>query len=91
MLKVIRNNKVLKENAAKLSYRIINNLLYFNNNERGLRLYISSLIKEEVFKLAYNEISYSSYARTHERLISNLYILRITSKLYKFIRYCHYY
>ena len=91
MLKVVRNNEALKKNVAKLSYRVINNLLYFNNNKRDLRLCISSLIKEEVFKLAYNKTGYLDYARTHERLTSNLYILEITSKLYKFIRYYSYY
>ena len=85
MLKIVRNNKALKKNIAKLSYYIINNLLYFNNDKRDLRLYISSSIKEEVFKLAYNKTSYLDYAYTHERLINNLYIFKITSKLYKFI------
>ena len=91
MLQIIRDNKALKKNVAKFSYRVINNLLYFNNNKRDFYLYISSSIKEEVFKLAYNEISYLDYIRTYERLINNLYIFKIASKLYKFIHYYLYY
>ena len=85
ILQRIYNNKALKKNVAKLSYYIINNLLYFNNDKRDLYLYISSSIKEEIFKLIYNKISYLNYARTYKRLINNLYIFKITSKLYKFI------
>ena len=91
MLQIVRDNKALKENVAKLSYRVVNNLLYFDDNERNLRLYISSSIKEEVFKLTHNEISYLEYVYTHERLTSNLYIFEIINKLHKFIRhYPHY-
>ena len=81
----MRDSDTLEENITKLSYYIVNNLLYFNNNKRDLRLYISSSIKEEIFKLIYNKISYLNYARTYKRLINNLYIFKITSKLYKFI------
>ena len=51
---------------AKLFYYIINNLLYFDNNKCGLRLYISTLLKVEVFKLIYNNIEYSSYIRIYK-------------------------
>lgn len=88
MLQVVRDNKALRENAAKLPYRVVNNLLYFDNDKRGLRLCISSSMKEEVFKLAHDEMSHPDYARTHERLISNLYIFEIASKLHEFIRHC---
>ena len=88
VLQVVRDNKALRENAAKLPYRVVNNLLYFDNDKRGLRLCISSSMKEEVFKLAHDEMSHPDYARTHERLISNLYIFEIASKLHEFIRHC---
>ena len=91
MLLIVRDNKALRENAAKLSYRVINNLLYFNNNKRDLYLYISSSIKEEVFKLIYNKIRYLEYIYTHKKLIKELYIFDIAIKLYKFIRYYLYY
>ena len=64
----MKANKRLVENAAKLSYKLINDLLYFDNNEKDLRLYILSAIKVEIFKLTHNEIDHLGYARTHERL-----------------------
>ena len=36
----IKINVKLKENAIKLLYKFINNLFYFENIERGIRLYI---------------------------------------------------
>ena len=80
------NNK-LKNNIVKLLYKLIDNLLYFNNNEKKLRLYIPFIMKTKIFKLAYDEMRYSNYARIYKRLIQKLYIYNIIIKLYKFIRY----
>ena len=85
MLQIIRDNKALRENAIKLSYRIIDKLLYFNNNEKRLRLCVLLALKIEIFKLTHNKIRYLEYARTHERLTKKLYIFDITIKLHEFI------
>ncbi len=70
-----------------LFYRVIDDLLYFNDNERGLRLYIPISIEIEVFKLAYDEIKYLGYIRTYKRFTDSVYIYNITTKLYNFIRF----
>ena len=88
MREIIRENEALGENAAKLPYRLINDLLYFNDDEKDLRLYIPSAIEGEVFKLTHNKIGHLGYARTYERLTSNIYMLGLSPKLYKFIRHC---
>ena len=67
---------------------MIDDLFYFDDDERGLRLYMLIIIKVEVFKLAYNEIKHLNYAYTHKRLIEKLYIFNMTTKFYKFIRHC---
>ena len=71
-----------------MSYKIINDLLYFDDDKRGLRFYILIVIKVEIFKLAYDEMKHFDYARTHERLIEEFYIYNMTTKLYEFIRHC---
>ena len=85
MLQIVRDNKTLKKNAIKLSYRIVDKLLYFNNNEKRFYLYILLALKIEIFKLTYNKIRYLKYARTHERLTKELYIFDIIIKLHEFI------
>ena len=87
MIRIIIKNQALEENTIKLLYRIINKLLYFDDKKRDLRLYISIALKAKVFKLIYDKIRYSKYARTYKRLINNLYIFNISTKLYKFIRH----
>ena len=87
MLQIVRDNEALKKNAAKLFYRIVDKLLYFNNDEKRLRLCVSLALEIEIFKLTHNEIRYLEYARTHERLIKELYIFDITTKLHEFIRH----
>ncbi len=88
VLKLLRDNELLGENAAKLPYRIINELLYFDDDERGLRLCIPSAMEAEVFKLAHDEMGHPGYARTHERLTEGLYIFGMATKLHEFIRHC---
>ena len=87
----MRDNNALKKNIIKLLYRLIDNLLYFDNNEKRFRLYISTILKIKVFKLIYNKLRYSSYTRTYEKLIKELYIFDIITKLYEFIRYYSHY
>ena len=72
-------------------YKIIDDLLYFDDDKRDLWLYISIVMKIEIFKLTHDEMRYSDYAYTHKRLIKKLYIFNITTKLYEFIRHCPYY
>ena len=42
---MIEINIKLEENAIKLLYKLINNLLYFDNIKRKIRLYISKILK----------------------------------------------
>ena len=88
MLTLIRQNATLKKNAAIISYKIIDDFLYFDDDERDLRFYMSTIIKAKVFKLAHNEMKHFDYAYTHKRFIKKLYIFNIITKLYEFIRHC---
>ena len=91
MIRIITENQALEENTIKLLYRIVNELLYFDDKKYNLRLYILTILKAEVFKLIYDKIRYSEYTRTYKRLINNLYIFSISTKLHKFIRHYLYY
>ena len=72
-------------------YKIIDDLFYFDDDELDLYLYMLIVMKVEVFKLIYDEMRYLDYAYIYKRLIKQLYIFNITTKLHKFIRYCFYY
>ena len=72
-------------------YQLIDDLLYFNNEKKGLRLYVLIVIKVEVFKFAYNKINYLGYTRIHERFTKEFYIFNIIIKFHEFIRYCPHY
>ena len=88
---MLKTNNELLKNTIKFSYKIINDLLYFDDNEKGLKLYISIIIKTEIFKFVYNEINYSNYIRIYEKFTQGLYIYNLIIKFYKFIRhYPHY-
>ena len=81
----------LNNNAIKLFYKLINELFYFDNFEKKMRLYISTtILKYEIFKLIHDEIKYFNYTRIHEKLIRDIYIFNIFIKFHKYLRYCSY-
>lgn len=88
VMSAVEKNETLGSNAAKLPYRIIDKILYFDDDEKGLRLCVPSVLEKEVFQLAHDEMGHPGYARTHERLTDNLYIHNMATKLHEFI--CHY-
>ena len=87
----MKANIALKDNTTRLLYKLINNLLYFDDLKREIRLYILKTLKYEILRLAYNEIKYLDYARSYKKLIDNIYIFNLIIKLYKYLRYCSYY
>ena len=87
MLTLTRQNATLKKNALIMSYKIIDDLFYFDDDERSLRLYMLIIIKIEVFKLTHNEIRCFNYAYIYKRFIEELYIFNIITKLHKFMRH----
>ena len=88
ILKQVQDNKNLEKNAVELPYQILDNVLYFKNDERGLRLCISIAIEGEVFKLAHDKMGHLGYTRTLERLTQGLFIYNLSTKLHEFIRHC---
>ena len=86
------NAKLEANNAVKLLYKLINNLLYFDNPEKKMRLYIFiNFLKQEVFKLIHNEMKYLNYTHIYEKLIRDIYIFNMFIKLHKYLRhYFHY-
>ena len=87
----MRINVDLKDNAVRLSYKLINNLLYFDDSEIEIRLYVLIRILEyKVFRLAHDEMKYFDYTRTYKKLTRNIYILNIIIKLHKYLRYYSY-
>ena len=63
-------------------------MLYFDDDERGLRLVIPTAMEGEVFQLAHDEMGHPGYARTNERLTEGLYMYNMSTKLHEFIRHC---
>ena len=88
---IVKINTELEKNVVRLSYKFINDLLYFDDPKRGIRLCVSiKTLEHEIFKLIYNEMEYSGYARIYEKLIRGFYIFNIFIKFHEYLRYCSY-
>jgi len=92
MATVVRN-AALGENEAKLPYKLVDGLLYFDDVEygHGLRLCLPAALEREVFQKAHNEMGHPGYARTHEKLTRSVYIFNMSTKLHEYLRYCPHY
>ena len=85
-------NAELGDNAVRLLYKLINDLLYFDDVEIEMRLCVSTrALKYEIFKLVYDEMRHSEYARTHEKLTRDIYIYNMSTKLHEYLRHCSHY
>ena len=85
---IVKTNTELGDNAVRLLYKLINDLLYFDNVEIEMRLCVSiRALKHEVFKLTHDEMRHSEYARTYEKLTRGIYIYNMSTKLYKYLRH----
>ena len=49
MIEIIKINIKLNKNIIKFLYKFINNLPFFDNNKKSLRLYILIIIKIKIF------------------------------------------
>ena len=85
---IIEDNKAFDENAVKLLYQLMKNLIYFNNMKQEACLCISHNLVKKVFQLTYNELDYADYVHTHKCLSQDLYIYNIMTYLYKYIWAC---
>ena len=85
---MISDNDALGENAAKLSYCLVQKLIYFDDPEQGLHLCISEGLTKEVFQLAHDKLEHPGYACMHECLTQGLYIYNLLKQLHNFIRHC---
>lgn len=87
IIATVKANADLGPNAAKLPYKMVNDLLYFDS-EQGLRLCLPSCLEKDAFQLAHDELGHAGYARTHEKLTSNIYIFNMATKLHEYLRHC---
>ena len=88
VMATVKANNDLGDNAAKLPYQIEDDLLYFNDPDKGLRLCLPASMEAEVFKLAHDEMGHPGYARTHERLTGSIYVYNMSTKLHEYLRHC---
>ena len=85
---MVTANADLRENAAVIPYKMLQQLIYFDDVELGLRLCIPEPLVQEVFRLAHDEVGHQGYDRTHQRLSEGLYIYNMAKHLRVYITHC---
>jgi len=78
----------LRQDAAKLSYRIIQDLIYYKDIEQNYWLCILSFFHQKVFFLMHDFMSHSKYVKIHEKLTEELYIYNLLKYLHNYIHHC---
>jgi len=88
ILQILKRNNALRLDAVRLLYEIRDSLIFYKDLEKELHLYILKSLYDRMFKIVYDNINYSEYAQTHERLINLLYFYDLLKNLYEYIQHC---
>ncbi len=62
ILQILKRNNALRPDAARLSYEIRDDLIFYKDLEKKLCLYILKSLYNRMFKIVYDDIDYSEYA-----------------------------
>ena len=88
ILQILKRNNTLELDAARLSYEIRDDLIFYKDLEKEPYLCISKSLYDRMFKIVYDDINYSKYVQIHERLINLLYFYDLLKNLYEYIQHC---
>ena len=88
ILQILKRNNTLRSDAARLSYEIRDDLIFYKDFKKEPHLYILKSLYDRMFKIAYDNIDYSEYAQIHKRLIDLLYFYDLLKNLYEYIQHC---
>ncbi len=62
ILQILKRNNALRPDAARLSYEIRDDLIFYKDLEKKLCLYILKSLYNRMFKIAYDDIDHLEYA-----------------------------
>ena len=80
--------KKLRKFRTSIDFELAsNNLIYYIDIEYR-RLYISNVMKKKVFKLIYDDNTYTNIHKYYNRLVKTLFISRLLRKIRRYIEYC---
>ena len=72
-----------------MQFYLYNDLIYFKDFAKRVRLYLLKVFEKEIFYEAYNYNIYTGFNRTYKVIISNYFFRKLTRRLYRYIH--HYY
>ena len=84
---IIANNE-LYFYATSFFYVFKRDLLYYKNSEKKLRFCIFDCMIKKVFEQTHDQSEHFGFAATHEKIIENLYIFKLSKKLRDYIKNC---
>ena len=85
---VIVLSKKLRKFRIDIDFELSsNNLIYYIEFEYR-RLCISNIMKKKVFKLIYDDNTYTSIHKYYNQLMKTLFISRLARKIRHYIKYC---
>ncbi|KAI0997351.1 hypothetical protein K3495_g10832 [Podosphaera aphanis] len=86
--KQIVNNNSLGPNAAKLPFKLVNNLIYFEDtNSQRLCIPAGESCKA-ILQMAHDDIGHQGYNAAHERLSKGFYMHNMTKVVREYLKHC---
>lgn len=81
--------KIIKTTRLpEIPFVLKNEFIYHVNNEKKLRLYISSNMKQKIFKQVHDLSNHEKYHKCHDKLSHTIFIRYLSKNLRVYIIYC---
>ena len=80
--------KKLRKFRINIDFELSSNDLIYYIDIKYRRLYISNIMKKKVFKLIYDDNTYTSIYKYYNWLMKTLFISRLSRKIRRYIKHC---
>ena len=96
-MKIINNNLesidknnifIIDEQSRDIRFKLRNDLIYYTFEKNKKRLYISTIIKQKIFRLIHDLNNHDNFHRTYDRIINSIYIRQLIKRLHDYIDHC---
>ena len=72
-----------------MQFHLYNDLIYFKDFARRVRLYLLKAFEKEIFYEAHNYNAHTGFNRTYKVITSNYFFRKLTRRLHRYIHHYH--
>ena len=79
---------IIDEQSRDIRFKLRNDLIYYTFEKNKKRLYISTIMKQKMFRVIHDLNIHDNFHRTYNRITNSIYIRQLIKRLHNYIDYC---